>query len=335
MSKELKSSIVKEYLDKFPNTPSLTLARTIYKDNKDVFTSAEHVRGIIRYWRGAKGATQLKSLKGNNRKYLREFSKDLFNPFQLPESDEREFEHYVIPKQYKNTLILSDIHVPYHSVSAMTCAIQKGIDENVDSIILNGDLIDFHSISNFVKDPRKRHFQEELQLMKDFLDVLQQQLPKAKIFYKQGNHEERLEMYLKVKAPELFGMSQFELDALLDLPMRGIEYINDKRTIKLGKLSIVHGHEMRGGLIPPVNPARGLFLRANASVLAGHFHKTSQHTEPNINKDLISCWSTGCLCELAADYAPNGKVNHGFAIVKTDTNDFRVSNYMILNGKLL
>jgi len=335
MSEFKKKDLVKEYLDKFPETPSLTLARTIYNENKEVFPSVEAIRTTIRTFRGAGGDKKRSIVQKHDRKYLREFSKDLFNPFKLPESDEKEFVPFQIPKQHNKILLLSDTHVPYHSISAVTAALQYGLEHNVNTIFLNGDMIDFHALSMFVKDPRKRHFQEELKIMHEFLDVLQNTFPDAKFYYKQGNHEERLETYLKVKAPELYGHTNFELDVLLEFGRRNIEYINDKRTVKAGKLNVLHGHEIKGGIIQPVNPARGMFLRTNSSAIAGHFHKTSQHTESDLEKKLTSCWSTGCLCELAADYMPNGRANHGAAIVSVeDDGDFNVENFIIYEGKI-
>ncbi len=335
MSDFNKSDLVKDYLDQFSETPSLTLSRTIYKDNKEVFKSVEDVRNIVRYLRGAKGERSRTVVKKHNRKYLREFSKDLFNPFKLPESDEKEFVPFEIPKIHNKILLLSDTHVPYHSISAVSAALQYGLDHNINTVFLNGDMIDFHALSMFVKDPRKRHFQEELKIMNEFLDVLQNTFPNAKFYYKQGNHEERLETYLKVKAPELYGHSNFEIDVLLEFGRRNIEYINEKRTVKAGKLNILHGHEIKGGIIQPVNPARGIFLRSNSSAITGHFHKTSQHTETDLEKKLTSCWSTGCLCELAADYMPNGRANHGAAIVNVEKDgNFNVDNFIIYDDKI-
>lgn len=335
MSDFKKGDLVKEYLDQFPETPSLTLARMIYEENKEIFTNVETVRTQIRSFRGAMGISKRSLIKKHDRKYIREFDKKLFNPFKLPESDEKEFIPYQLPKHHNKILLLSDIHIPYHSISAITAAFNYGLEHNINTVFLNGDIIDFHALSMFVKDPRKRHFQEELKLMHEFLDSIQLTFPNAKFYYKQGNHSERLETYLKVKAPELYGHNNFELDTLLEFGRRNIEYINDKRTVKAGKLNILHGHELKSGIIQPVNPARGIFLRTNSSTITGHFHKTSQHTESDLEKRLISCWSTGCLCELAADYMPNGRANHGAAIINVEDNgNFNVDNFIIYEGKI-
>jgi len=54
---KLSGKIVLGYLERFPNTPSLTLARKIYNedDNHLVFTDTETVRTAIRYYRGIIG----------------------------------------------------------------------------------------------------------------------------------------------------------------------------------------------------------------------------------------------------------------------------------------
>lgn len=329
-----KGDIIKEYLEQFPQTPHLTLARMIYKENKEVFTNAENVRSIIRHHTGNSGERGRKHLK--DRRFIREFTKDSFNPFSLPESDEKEFEPFLIPKAQNNILVMGDIHVPYHNIPAITAAMQYGLDQKVNTILLNGDIIDFHQLSQFIKDPRKRHFPEELDALKALLRSIRDAFPEAVIYYKQGNHSERLENYLKVKAPELYGMQEFELDVLAGFGALGIQYIKDKRTVKAGKLNIYHGHELKGGLIQPVNPARGLFLRTNTNALASHFHRSSEHIDPNANGEIIGCWSIGCLCELHPEYMPNNKWNHGAAIVRVKkSGDFSVTSFKIDKGKLL
>ena len=53
----MKGEIVKEYLEhpEWGKLPSLTLARLIYKDNKEVFKDVEDVRSKVRYYRGQFG----------------------------------------------------------------------------------------------------------------------------------------------------------------------------------------------------------------------------------------------------------------------------------------
>jgi hypothetical protein len=138
-----------------------------------------------------------------------------------------------------------------------------------------------------------------------------------------------------MKAAELEGVEEFSLENIIKARAEGIEVIGDKRIIKLGDLNVVHGHEFGGSIFSPVNIARGLFLRGKVSALQGHNHQTSEHTETNMNRDITTTWSTGCLCELHPAYLPINKWNHGFTIVDIDGNDFHVRNKRIDKGKVL
>lgn len=332
--KSLQGEIVVEYLEKYSDMPTLSLAKLIYKENNSVYNSVETVRTRIRYYRGASGKEHKQKLK--DRRFVRDIQMPN-NPFSLPESDEKEFEQFVIPQQYEHALIFGDSHAPYHSVESLTKMIQYNKHQDIDCIILNGDNIDFHQLSVFIKDPRKRHFVDEINSMKRFLDAIQNAFPNVKLFYKYGNHEERYENYLRIKAPEMIGIKEFELDVLFGFGERFIDVIKDKRTIKFGKLNILHGHELKGGIIPPVNAARGVFLRTKENTLVNHFHTDSKHSEPSLSGNHISCWSIGCMCDLHPEYAVNNRWVHGFANVRkiNKQGNFIVNTKQIIKGKIV
>ena len=108
--------------------------------------------------------------------------------------------------------------------------------------------------------------------------------------------------------------------------------------IKIGKLTVLHGHESAESVFSPVNAARGMFIRAKTSVIFGHNHQISHHSESNLHGEQVGVWSMGCLCELTPEYRPYGytKWNHGFAFVVVEKdNSFQVSNFKIVNGKIL
>ena len=105
--------------------------------------------------------------------------------------------------------------------------------------------------------------------------------------------------------------------------------------MKAGDLNIIHGHEFGGSVFSPVNIARGLFLRGKVSAMQGHNHQSSEHSESNMNGELTTTWSLGCLCELHPAYLPINKWNHGFAIVDIDGQNFEVRNKRIHKGKIL
>ena len=62
MFKEQFGKIMKDKLREYPDLPSRTLARMIYRLNPQIFKSVESVRSSIRYYRGKDGKTSKKSL---------------------------------------------------------------------------------------------------------------------------------------------------------------------------------------------------------------------------------------------------------------------------------
>lgn len=258
------------------------------------------------------------------------------NKFNLPESFESEYELYKLPLASKKLLIINDVHVPFHNVPALTACIEFAKKAGVDTVLMNGDIFDFYKLSKFTQDPLKINLKEELEIGQEFFDAIKKALPRAKFFFKIGNHEERLRSYLKVKAPELFGLPSFDYSEFLQLRSRGIELIDNNRIVMHGKLPILHGHEIRLGR-GAVNVARSLFLKFKTSSVAGHLHQTSDHTETDGLGKTVSTHSIGCLCELHPEYAPINKWNHGFAInyITDDRGSYEFRNYKIIKEKVV
>jgi len=321
-----KVDIAREYREKYGwDMPTLKLARILYKENPLLFTNIDSARSKLR---------QIENKYGKNNIY--KTNKDMEerpkNPYNLPQSDEAIYQPYEL--KAKRLLVLSDIHIPYHSIGAITCAFDYAKGEKPDAILLNGDIIDFFGLSRFSKDPKARSFAHELNTFKEFIDVLKKTF-NAKIYFKIGNHEERYFHFLWMKAHEIVGVEEFELENIIKSRAEGIEIIKDKRIMKAGDLNIIHGHEFGGSVFSPVNIARGLFLKGKVSAMQGHNHQTSEHTESNMNGDITTTWSLGCLCELHPSYLPINRWNRGFAIVDIDGQNFEVRNKRIHKGKIL
>jgi len=326
-----KSELARELRSRFPDAPTLTLAKKLAKEHFETFLSVEEARSILRYIEGKKGVQSRKDL-GSKTAFVKDKERSR-NPFKLPKSYSKKRKHIEI--KGKKILILSDIHIPYHDIDALSVAIQTGIDEEVDTVILNGDALDCHELSDFVKDPKKRKFKEELYAMRTFLYELSQTFPNAEIIYKEGNHEERYWRYMRVKAPELFDIDAFDFATLCHLDKYDIKFIQGKNKINIGGLSLFHGHEFGKQFMPSVNVARGLFLKTKANAMCGHHHQTAEHTERDVNGKVITCWGVGCLSELSPDYNPYSKYNHGFAIITKGINKaFHVKNYRIHEGAI-
>jgi len=324
---ELATQYRKQYGD---DMPTLKLARIMYKENTSSFKDLDGARKALRYIEGKLGIKNLKRVK--NREFIKEGERPK-NPYKLPESDESDYKPFKLTA--KRLLLLSDIHIPYHSIEALTATFDYAKKEKPDAILLNGDTLDFFGLSKFCKDPRKRNFAEELKSFKELIAVIQKLFPNSNLYFKNGNHEERYLHFLFMKAKELVGVEEFELENIIKARANGITIIGDKRIIHANGLNIIHGHEFATSFFSPVNVARGLFLRGKTSAIQGHNHQSSEHTESDMNGKITTTWSTGCLSELHPEYMPINKWNHGFAIINMDGKEFEVVNKRIYKGKVL
>jgi predicted phosphodiesterase len=252
--------------------------------------------------------------------------------YNWPESFEQSYEHYHLPKHLKNVLVLADVHIPYHNIAALNEAIEYGIIKKIDAILLNGDILDCYMLSKFNPDPRNRNFGEEIIAFQEFIKILKDTF-NVPIYYKNANHEERFEKIMLTRCVEFLGIPHFEFENVLGCKEMGIEVIKDQRIIYVGRLAVLHGHEM-GMKAINVNPARTLFLKTHVSSLCSHLHRTSSHTEPSLHED-ITCWSTGHLGDSHPKYARINKWNHGIArIEKDEEGNFEVININLTQNKL-
>ncbi len=330
-----KSDIAREWRAKpaYKDMPSLKLARIMFKKDNAAFTSVEDARSALRYIEGKAGAAKKARALKLSPTFVKEEARPL-NPYNLPPSDEEDWKPFIL--KAKKVLILSDIHIPYHDVQALTTVFNFAKKEKPDAILLNGDTLDFYGLSKFARDPRKRHFAGELEMFKELIATMQKTFPYAKLYIKMGNHEERYEHYLWMKAGELVGVEEFELESIIKARANGITVITDKRIIKLNSLNVIHGHEFSSGFFSPVNVARGLYLRGKTSAIQGHNHATSEHTAKDMNDKITTTWSTGALCGMHPRYCPINAWNTGFCMVDLDgTTGYNVRNYRIMNGKIL
>jgi predicted phosphodiesterase len=326
------STLADQYVARWPDMPSRTLARKMRDEHPLDFTTYQSAYSAVRYRRGIMGRKNRTDAKIEIADVPTAVNP---NPLALPKSFETEFEPYAVQVDCDSrALILSDVHLPYHNIAAVTAAIETGRREEINLILLNGDTLDCYAISRFDKNPSKPSLKAEVDAGRQFLERLRDLFPKARILWKDGNHDERLEMRL-MGVPELFEVTREVVNwpSLLNFAGNRVEYVTDQRPIKLGRLTAVHGHEFPKGMTDPVNPARGLYLRAKESAICGHWHRTSEHSERSINGTVIKCWSTGSLCELYPRYARINKWNHGFATVELAPGGaFRVHNRTVMDG---
>lgn len=339
-----ETEYIQSLIEKNPDTPSQTLARFAAKDQPDKFT-VESARTKIRYHRGASGKVNRSKALKRRPDLIQSWqdAKAALDALPAPEPTDVNWNPYRIPGN--KILSISDIHFPFHDPVALEVALEKGYEKGIDSILINGDLIDFYRISRFAKTMKGRSIEGELRGVYQLLETIRRIWPDIPITWKMGNHEERWELHMAQVSPALWETRLSDLPSIIKNPGLFHEDENKKydlnlkfvklQPMKVGALWVLHGHEVGKGVFSPVNQARGLFLRTLECTLAGHGHQTSNHSNKTIGDTVVACWSQGCLCDLHPRYNPVSlRWNHGFAIIeKFAGQNFEILNYKIIDGK--
>ncbi len=258
---------------------------------------------------------------------------DLLDNYGIAESLSKEYESAKLPDHLKKIGILSDIHFPYHSLEALSIAIKYLKVFNIDCLYLNGDILDFYSISRHEKDPDLRDFKREVDMSREFLQKLRDIFPTIPIYYKLGNHEQRYARSLQVQAEEFAQIHDLQFDIFFRLDKLQFTIVNDWQGMEMGDLLVVHGHEMYGA--GGVNPSQNLMNKTLCNTLMGHVHRTSTTQKKNAFKEYINTYTTGCLTVLSPKYMPFSQHNHGFALVEINEGKSKVTNLMIKEGKVV
>jgi predicted phosphodiesterase len=324
-----KTELAVEYVLKFPSISKSSIAVKLFDDYPTLFKNPEDARTFVRRATGSSFATY----KG--KKY--NFKDKVAHTPDLPPSIKKDRFFIDLPVSSNNILWLSDIHLPNQDNEAIKIAIDYGKKNKINCIVLGGDILDNTPFtSHDAPPPSASDVREWFDYAEIFFSHLRTIFPKAHIVWLEGNHDNWYVRYLMKKAPVLFDDEYYRLPERLNLKKYNIDFYEQHIVVRAGKLHMVHGHTIVKGVFAPVNAARGVFMRAKSSMIVGHVHSTSSHSESNIAEDEIACWSVGCLCTLAPDYSPHGtKHNLGFANILVEKNgNFEVLNKRIINGKI-
>jgi UDP-2,3-diacylglucosamine pyrophosphatase LpxH len=261
------------------------------------------------------------------------YNLETLDNFGIQASIGKEYLSAKLPPHLKKIGILSDIHFPYHDLTALTCAIKHLKEQEIDCLYLNGDVQDFFSISRHETSKDARNLSLEVDMNRDFLQKLRDIFRNIPIYYKLGNHENRFARMLNNEAEEFAQLHDLQFNIFFRLDKLGITMIEDWQGMEMGDLLVLHGHELYGG--GGVNPSQNLFNKTICNTLIGHVHRTSNTQKKTGFKEFINTYSTGCLTLLSPKYMPFSMHNHGMAIVEIENGKSFVQNIQIRDGKIV
>jgi len=239
----------------------------------------------------------------------------------------------IVIQGIKKLGICNDIHLPYHDKFAVQACFAEFKKRGVDGIYLNGDIMDLEDVSRFEKMPDGRYLRDEIEVGRSFVKSLRKLFPVIPIYWKDGNHEKRLESYVASKAPELVKLFGMDIPTQLELADHNIIHVPEHKVARFGKLWIAHGHEL-GLKSGTVNIARQVRMRVGVNVIFGHWHKNQTDTSRNLADEVHGAWALGCLAYLKPRYT--GVLNQwtqGAATVDlNDDGSFQVNPFQIVDG---
>lgn len=311
--------------------PARSIARAAMDANPGLWSTMEAARTSIRRALGTKDSNGKLHPCNVGRMPRAAGAGQLPPKYEMPESSAEEWKP--VPLGGSSIAVMSDFQIPFHDIPAIRAAAAWLKRRKPDVLLINGDLIDFQTISRFECNPAFRDLPGDIGKTTQMLGWLRGQFPKARIVWKLGNHEERWEKHLW-QSP-LNGIPDFELSRVLKCEQLGVEVVGNRLPVMAGRLPILHGHEFQMGMAVSVNPARTTFLRTSHIAMIGHNHQTSEHTQTDMWRKTLTVWSTGCLCGLWPNFARVNRWNHGFAHIEISGDDFEVTNKRIQEGRVL
>lgn len=237
-------------------------------------------------------------------------------------------------------VVAGDFHVPYHDPASVGCLLGYLKDAKPDGFTINGDFLDMYACSSFSKDPKRElQLQDELDEANELLDRIDAVLPKTctKRFVI-GNHEIRLERYLREHARSFHGLRALTIDAFLRLSERGydvIPMVGRDASTHIGKVEVGHFNVARKD---SGASARTLLIDRGCSVIQSHTHKLAAiYKRSRGSGEQHAAWEIGCMCDLSPEYVGNPDWMNGFAtITKCEGSPrYHVALHEILGGELL
>ena len=215
-------------------------------------------------------------------------------------------------------LCISDLHFPF-------CLPVSTFEQyrHVDTLILNGDLLDMQSISKFQKSYRISPLEEMIGCRQYLIDLIEFIAPKRVIINK-GNHELRFGNYLAKHLDN--EMQELMPETALDLMVNDGFHHYDKRThtkvwytpltevfdgrvdvkytgewwCKYGKTIFAHPLAYSSGMLKTTEKAANYFYRVTSdfdTVVLAHTHKLGMYVQGDVTLyEQGACCDTGKLC---------------------------------------
>lgn len=237
----------------------------------------------------------------------------------------------------KTFVVGSDMHVPYHDPKLMDLWVDFIHLTQPDGIHILGDFQNCGAISlkftDAAKDWRDHRLAFELELGATLLQRLREEFPDTDIHFHEGNHEWRLDRYIRTHAKPLQGLKYMSMRDQLELDSLHITHHEYGSLIPIGKLHLTHGDLIRTG---SGATARAMLQKYGKSVLFGHTHRLGAVFRTD-GRDTCGAWENGCMCQLSQPYTMGPTDwQQGWSIIHTDMRSrYQVTQVAVVGHKYI
>lgn len=232
-------------------------------------------------------------------------------------------------KRFVDSVIIGDLHHPYHSQRCVALLFSFLEWLKPETIILNGDIIDFYALSRFDKNPKRiTSLQQDVDITVDFIKNIRHILPDVEVIYLEGNHETRLDRWL-VKHPEVSSLRALSVQNLLELDHYGIEYIKYDDWFYRHNFLFHHGDIVRQ---KSAYTANFQMDKWRVSGICNHTHRLGASYLTTFGFEGV-WYENGCLCQRHQEYTSGvNNWQQGFSVFHWDnvTRQYKVDQNKIL-----
>lgn len=171
-------------------------------------------------------------------------------------------------------MVLPDLQVPYHDKSFTKKLLDVARDLQPDILVGIGDWMDFPEVSRWTKGLAGEYadtLQSSIRQGRELWYAFRDACPKARIIWKTGNHDERIEEFVYRYAPPLRSLDGTKLEGLFSLGDVDIEVHRRPVPLFHGRVLMMHGHEEAYSTVPGKWGLEQV-KKQGCSVVYGHTH---------------------------------------------------------------
>jgi len=174
------------------------------------------------------------------------------------------------------TLVVPDVHVPFHSRKAVRKLLEVLHKEGPEQVVFLGDVCDFHALTVHRQQPDwQDNLVKECKAVEKFLDKVRAAAPNSDITIIEGNHEDRWNRMVQGRIPamRLLGV---DWDKFVGCDKNFIHVARRPVIIPCGqgqRVQLLHGHEVKGTSKLPSGHALKIAEKSGMNTHIGHTHR--------------------------------------------------------------